>query len=111
MSAPPRDAWVDSLPAYVREAAEEYHRDRLTGGTALLARAKHAAGPTARPTPQSTIEAIMYAVREHGLCALDDPASQQRLLACDASARTQINERIKKLVAASRLPNEEKIDA
>ena len=50
-----------------------------------------------RPTPQSTIEAIMYCVREGGLAAMKEPANQERLSRCDAAARQQINERIERL--------------
>jgi hypothetical protein len=50
-----------------------------------------------RPTPQTTVEAIMYCVRERGLAALKEPANQERLSRCDAAARQQINERIERL--------------
>jgi hypothetical protein len=55
-------------------------------------------------TPQSTIEAIMYSVRERGLIALNEPASRERLATCDPAARSQINTRIAKLTEAGRLP-------
>jgi hypothetical protein len=48
-------------------------------------------------TPQSTVEAIMVAVRERGLAALKDAANVERLHRCDRSARAQINERITRL--------------
>jgi hypothetical protein len=57
-----------------------------------------------RPTPQTTVEAVMWAVRERGLRALKEPANQERLSRCDAAARAQINERIEKLLAADRIP-------
>jgi hypothetical protein len=57
-----------------------------------------------RPTPQTTLEAVMWAVRRRGLPALREPAYQQRLLNCDAAARAQINARIEKLLAAGRIP-------
>jgi hypothetical protein len=57
--------------------------------------------PTAaRPTPQSTVEAVMYSVRERGLKALKETASQERLHRCDAAAQEQIIQRIEKLHAA-----------
>jgi hypothetical protein len=56
-----------------------------------------------RPTPQTTIDAVMYSVRERGLAALDEPATRERLGRCDAAARRQINQRIEKLIAAGRL--------
>jgi hypothetical protein len=50
-----------------------------------------------QPTPQTTIEAIMYCVCERGLAAMKEPANQERLSRCDAAARQQINERIARL--------------
>lgn len=50
-----------------------------------------------RPTPQTTIDAVMYAVREQGLEALHDPTTIERLARCDDAAREQINTRITKL--------------
>jgi hypothetical protein len=50
------------------------------------------------PTPQITIEAIMYCVRERGLAALKELANRERLLRCDPAARQQINERIETLL-------------
>jgi hypothetical protein len=50
-----------------------------------------------RPTPQTTIEAIMYCFRERGLAALKEPNNQERLSRCDAAARQQINQRIERL--------------
>ena len=55
-------------------------------------------------TPQTTIEALMYSVRDRGLSALKEPASVERLSRCDAAACSQINNRISKLIAAGRLP-------
>jgi hypothetical protein len=48
-------------------------------------------------TPQVTIEAVMYCVRERGLAALREPANQQRLMKCDDAARAEVNRRIAKL--------------
>lgn len=50
-----------------------------------------------RPTPQTTVEAIMVAVRERGLAALEEAANVERLVRCDQVARRQINERITRL--------------
>lgn len=55
----------------------------------------------ARPTPQTTIEAILYCVRGRGLAALSEPANIERLRRCDAAARQQINERIAKMAKGS----------
>jgi hypothetical protein len=52
-----------------------------------------------RPTPQSTIEAVLYCVRERGLKTLQEPANLERLRRCDAAAKRQINERIARMVA------------
>jgi hypothetical protein len=51
-----------------------------------------------RPTPQTTIEAILHCVRERGLAALKEPANIERLARCDAAAKVQIDRYIKKLI-------------
>jgi AAA domain len=56
-----------------------------------------------RPTPQTTIDTVMWTVREYGLKALKEPATQERLRRCDATARAQISARIEKLLAAGKL--------
>jgi hypothetical protein len=48
-------------------------------------------------TPQATVEAIMVAVRERGLAALEEAANVERLVRCHQVARRQINERITRL--------------
>jgi hypothetical protein len=48
-------------------------------------------------TPQTTIEAVMYCVRERGLAALREPTIQQRLMTFDDAARAEVNRRIAKL--------------
>jgi hypothetical protein len=50
-----------------------------------------------RPTPESTIEAVMVAVRARGIGALKEPANLDRIRRCDAKAKAEINERIDKL--------------
>ena len=52
-----------------------------------------------RPTPRTTIEAIMFSVRERGPQALHEQGNVERLQHCDASARTEINKRIARLIA------------
>jgi hypothetical protein len=47
-----------------------------------------------RRTSQSTIEAILVAIRTRGLAALREPANIERLKRCDAQARAEINRRI-----------------
>ena len=53
--------------------------------------------PRQRPTPQVTVEGILYSVRERGLGALKEPDNIERLSRCDAAARKQINQRIAKM--------------
>jgi hypothetical protein len=53
--------------------------------------------PSRFGTPQSTIDAIMYCVRERGLAALNEPTNAERLSRCDQAARAQINKRIETL--------------
>jgi hypothetical protein len=51
-----------------------------------------------RPTPEVTIEAMMYCVRERGVQALKEAANIERLGRCDAAAKAQVNVRIAKLI-------------
>ena len=51
-------------------------------------------------SPSTTIEAILHSVRERGVAALKEPANIERLLRCDEIARTEINKRIARLLAA-----------
>jgi hypothetical protein len=53
-----------------------------------------------RPTPQTTVEAILHCVRERGIKALGEPANQERLSRCDGAAREQIEARIAKMKAS-----------
>jgi hypothetical protein len=57
------------------------------------------AKPQPRPTPQTTIEAVWYCVRQRGVAALKDPANQRRLQTFDAAARAELNRRIERLKA------------
>jgi hypothetical protein len=57
-------------------------------------KARHERTKERRPTPQSTIEAILYCVQTRGLAALREPANIERLGRCDAQARAEINRRI-----------------
>jgi hypothetical protein len=52
--------------------------------------------PRRRPTPQVTIEAIWYCVRQRGVAALKEPKNVERLARCDKEARAEIERRIKK---------------
>jgi hypothetical protein len=91
-----------------REAAVEYHRDRagrlaaeiepkqlarlrrLMPDSVSLERAYYDINRSIS-TPPVTLDAIKLAVRERGLGALNEPATQQRLRHCDAGARAQLN--------------------
>jgi hypothetical protein len=55
--------------------------------------------PRRRPTPDVTIEAVMYAVCMRGIAALSEPNTLERLQRCDAAARDKINRRIDRLLA------------
>jgi hypothetical protein len=46
------------------------------------------------PTPQATIEAVIWACRERGLEALYEPDTIERLRRCDVAARRQIEDRL-----------------
>jgi hypothetical protein len=48
-------------------------------------------------TPQTTIEAILYSVRERGLAALTEPENVERFARCDVAAQKQIRERIARM--------------
>ena len=60
--------------------------------------------PQRYPTPQSTIEAVMYSIRERGLAALQEPNNKERLATCDDAARKQIDERIERMRGKGLLP-------
>ena len=57
--------------------------------------------PSRRPTPQVTVEAIMFSVRERGLAALQEPDTIERLSRCDEAAQAQINKRIDAMLKGS----------
>jgi hypothetical protein len=50
----------------------------------------------ARPTPRTTIEAIMWCVRERDPQALHEPGNIERLSRCDVAAIAEIDARIRK---------------
>lgn len=50
-----------------------------------------------RPTPQTTVEALMFEFRSHRLEALSTADNKRRLLDCDEAAMTQIAKRLSKL--------------
>jgi hypothetical protein len=49
-------------------------------------------------TPQSTIDAICYAVKARGLDALQEPDTLARLARCDQAAKQQIDKRIETML-------------
>ena len=51
----------------------------------------------------TTIEAILYCVRERGIEALNESKNRARLADCNAADRVRINERIAKLRAVGRI--------
>jgi AAA domain len=51
--------------------------------------------PKVRPTPRSTVEAILTSIRTRGLAALKEPKNIERLSRCDAAAKDEIAARIK----------------
>jgi hypothetical protein len=59
--------------------------------------------PCLRPTPQVTIDTVVYAVLARGLAALREPAILRILHVCDESARTKINDSIAALIAQKRI--------
>jgi hypothetical protein len=67
-------------------AADERHKQQET---------QHKPRPW--PTPQTTIEAILYGVKARGLAALRELDNKRRLSMCDRAAKQQINERIAKM--------------
>jgi hypothetical protein len=50
-----------------------------------------------RSTPRTTIEAIMWCIRDRGSQALHEPANIERLSRCDDAAIAEIDARIRKL--------------
>ena len=56
-----------------------------------------------RPTPQATVEAIMYCDRARGVPAPKKPANVERPVRCDQAAKEQIDRRIAKLVGEGRV--------
>ena len=92
---------------FLRERRERHEAFwKLTDGSLEAVHAR-LNDPRRFPTPQTTIEAIMYCVGERGLAALEVRKVQGWLSDCDVRAREQINERIERLRGARRLPNEQ----
>ena len=47
-----------------------------------------------RPTSKATVDAVVLAVRDRGLGALEEPTTAQRPAECDAAARAEITRQI-----------------
>jgi hypothetical protein len=87
-----------------RESVNILRARRLLADGISLERAWHEVNdPRDHPTPQVTIEAVMYCVRQRGLVALKEPENIERLSRCDAAAREQINRRVEKLIDAKEI--------
>ena len=50
--------------------------------------------PKSRPTPAVVVEAIMWAVRQRGPKALQEPANIERLRRCDQAALEVVDQRL-----------------
>jgi hypothetical protein len=72
-------------------------RRLLSNDVSLDAAYRELNAPENWSTPQVTVEAIWYAVRERGLAGLNEPATRERLAQCDAAALAQIDQRISRL--------------
>jgi hypothetical protein len=89
---------ADELARQQPVSAETLPARRLFSDDISLERAWYEINnPRNRPTPQSTVEAVIHSVRERGVAALDESANIERLRRCDVTALTLINRRIAKL--------------
>jgi len=96
-----RIGWIEPRPAFSREAAEEHHR--LRGDRVLIVEA----GSTrrvGRETPQVILDALVWAVGERGLSALDEPTNQNRLQTLSLEQFGEVQARIERLAAAAKIP-------
>ncbi len=104
------DAWP--APGW-REAALEYHKyrgdrvsivpyapenlarlRRLMDDNVSLDRAWHELNDRNRPTPKATIDAVWWAICEHGMSALAEPRIADRIANFDEAARSELDRRI-----------------
>jgi hypothetical protein len=74
--------------------------DACRASDARLGRKRANTENSSRPTPRTTIEAVMWCVRERGTKALYERANIERLSRCDDAAAAEIDARIKKLAAS-----------
>jgi hypothetical protein len=81
-----------------RESTESVRARRLLDDSVSLERAwREIDDARNRSTPESTVDALVYCVRQRGLAALEEPENVGRLRRCDAGAKAQFNSRIAKL--------------
>jgi hypothetical protein len=93
-----RSAFDQAVETHAREnKPERLELDRKLDGASIDRAWAILNDPKRFSTPQSTIEAVLYCVRERGLAALTEPANVARLEGFDEAAREQLNRRIAKL--------------
>jgi hypothetical protein len=51
-------------------------------------------------SPESTVDAIVFAVKQRGTAALKEPATAERLSLCDQAAKQEVDRRVAKLIEA-----------
>jgi hypothetical protein len=96
-----RERAAERKAGRLQESAETLRARRLLAPDISLEQAwAELNHPRAHPTPQATVEAILYCVRERGVAALKEPANIERLARCDAAAKAAIDKRIRRLVRA-----------
>jgi hypothetical protein len=88
----------DAVQKILSDAFAPYH---FHEDVAAYAAPTVAPKPGKRTTPRTTIEAIMWCIRERGPQALHEPANIERLSRCDESAISEIDRRIAKLEATN----------
>lgn len=82
--------WAPCLtPRFCRECRKADAKAAWDGRTAAKTKQP-------RPTPQVTVDAIIYSVRTRGTAALSEPATLERLSRCDDDAMAQIKRRLGK---------------
>jgi hypothetical protein len=86
-------------PSFCRTSREADRRRALGQRPQYIEAWPSANEPALHPTPQTTMDAILYCVRERGVAALKEPANVERLSRCDAAAKRQIDARIDKLIS------------
>ena len=69
---------------------------RIADALAAQQRRQQRRTPEPRPTPQVTIEAVLYCVRSRGVAALQEPENIERLSRCDDAAIAEIERRLRK---------------